>query len=508
MTFPVRAGCVDTGSNAIRFMVADFVTPTRYEPILTQRAPVRLGHQVFLNGRLTTETMDGAVRAFAGFREEMDRLGVEHFRAVATSAVREASNGDMLAERIHRETGIRLEVITGSEEARLVHLSVGSRIDLRGGQWILVDLGGGSVEVSLADDAGMLWSQSHTMGSVRLLEELSSSVMDPGRFRRLLSDYISVLRIPAPSQYWDPSGVIATGGNIESLALLAAATPDADGVSTLPVEDLRRVIDHVSRLSYRERMDQLELREDRADVILPAAMVYLRIAELAGAEALLVPHVGVKEGILLDLVDDLTSHANHAQRQDAQLMQAATTLGRRYMFDEAHGIQVARLAGQLFDQLEDLHGLDPLDRRHLLAAAMLHDIGMFVAPKKHHKHSLYLISRSELPGLSPDEMLLVANVARYHRRSPPQSHHHLFLRLAPADRVKVTQLAAILRLADALDRQHVQTVRSVKATIRGLELHLELEGEADMMLERWAVTRKSPLFQDTFGLTVRATTAP
>ncbi len=508
MSFPVRAACVDTGSNAIRFMVADFVSPTLYEPVVMQRAPVRLGHQVFLNGRLTTGTMDGAVRAFAGFREEMDRLGVSHLRAVATSAVREATNGDLLVERIDREAGIRLEVITGSEEARLVHLAVGSRIDLTGGQWILVDLGGGSVEVSLADDAGMLWSQSHTMGSVRLLEELSSSVEDPGRFQRLLTDYISVLRIPAPSQYWDPSGVIATGGNIESLALLAAATPEQNGVSTLQVEDLRRVIEHLSRLSFRERMDQMELREDRADVILPAAMVYLRIAELTGARELMVPHVGVKEGILLDLVDDLTSHASHTERQDEQLMQAATSLGRRYMFDEAHGSQVARLAGSLFDQLQDLHGLNFLDRRHLLAAAMLHDIGMFVAPKKHHKHSLYLISRSDLPGLSPEEMLVVANIARYHRRSPPRRDHHLFARLAPGDRVKVTQLAAILRLADALDRQHIQVVREVDARIEGLELHLALKGEADMLLERWAVTRKSPLFQDTFGLTVRASTTP
>ena len=189
-------------------------------------------------------------------------------------------------------------------------------------------------------------------------------------------------------------------------------------------------------------------------------------------------------------------------------MQAATSLGRRYMFDEAHGSQVARLAGSLFDQLQDLHGLDFLDRRHLLAAAMLHDIGMFVAPKKHHKHSLYLISRSDLPGLSPEEMLVVANIARYHRRSPPRRDHHLFARLAPGDRVKVTQLAAILRLADALDRQHIQAVREGDARIEGLELHLALKGEADMLLERWAVTRKSPLFQDTFGLRVRASTTP
>jgi exopolyphosphatase/guanosine-5'-triphosphate,3'-diphosphate pyrophosphatase len=485
-------------------MAAEFRSATRYEVLGSERVPVRLGHQVFLNGRLANATMDAATTAFGRFRDAFDHLGIADVRAVATSAVREADNGGLLVERIARETGIRLELITGSEEARLVHRAVSSRVDLTGGQWILVDLGGGSVEVSLADDAGMLWSQSHTMGSVRLLEELASSSEDPGRFKRLLTEYVSVLRIPAPSQYWKPSGFIATGGNIEELALLAAASPDADGVSHLPVEDLRKIIGHLANLSYRERMEQLRLREDRADVILPAAMVYLRVAELAKAETILVPHVGVKEGILLDMVEGLTAHGTHSERQTAQLTQAAVSLGRRYMFDEAHALHTAGLAGQMFDALQELHGMDAQDRRYLQAAALLHDIGMFVAHKKHHKHSLYLISKSDLPGFTATEMLVVANVARYHRRSAPSTHHHEFRKLGESDRVKVTQLASLLRLADALDRQHLQNVHSVVACPEGLELTLKIAGEGDLLLERWALTKKSSLFEDTFGLKVRA----
>jgi len=503
--FPLRVGCVDTGSNAIRFMAVEFFSPTRFEILASERVPVRLGHQVFLNGRLADSIMDAATEAFVRFGSEFDELGVTRVRAVATSAVREANNGPQLVERIAREAGLQLEVITGSEEARLVHRAVSSRIDLTGGQWILVDLGGGSVEVSLADDAGMLWSQSHTMGSVRLLEELASSAEDPGRFQRLLREYVSVLRIPAPTQYWTPSGFIATGGNIEELATLAAATPDEDGVSVLPVEDLRKLIAHLANLSFRERMEQLELREDRADVILPAAMVYLRVAELVDAERILVPHLGVKEGILLDLMEDLTSHRTHEERQTAQLAQAGISLGRRYMFDEAQGLHVADLAGQLFDALQELHGLGEADRRYIVAAALLHDIGMFVAAKKHHKHSMYLISRSDLPGFSAHEMLIVANIARYHRRGAPSPQHHEFHRLPQRDRDKVTPLAAILRLADALDRQHLQRVQSIEARAAGLELTLKISGEGDLLLERWALKKKSSLFEDTFGLKVRVT---
>ncbi|TFH64117.1 MAG: Ppx/GppA family phosphatase [Gemmatimonadales bacterium] len=382
--FPFRVGCVDAGSNAIRFLVAEFTGPTQFETLAYERVPVRLGHQVFLTGRLAPHAMEGALAAFASFRDQMKGLKLDAFRAVATSATREAKNGQELVDRLKNETGIELEMISGSEEARLVHLAVASRVDLTGGQWILTDLGGGSVEVSLVDDMGMLWSESHTMGSVRILEELSESKPDPRGFQRLLSDYVSALRIPFSAQYWSPSGFVATGGNIEALANLAGTPKDPQGVAKLPTADLRAAIDLLSRLSFQERISQLGLREDRADVILPAAMVYHHLAGLADAEEILVPGVGVKEGILLDLVDDLVSHTTHEVRREEQLTKAAISFGRRFMFDEAHGLHVARLALSIFDQLQAFHNLRSVDRRLLLAASILHDIGAFVGHKKHH----------------------------------------------------------------------------------------------------------------------------
>ncbi len=296
--FPFRVGCVDAGSNAIRFLVAEFTGPTQFETLAYERVPVRLGHQVFLTGRLAPQAMEGAVAAFASFRDQMKELKLDAFRAVATSATREAENGQELVDRLKEETGIELEMISGSEEARLVHLAVASRVDLTGGQWILTDLGGGSVEVSLVDDMGMLWSESHTMGSVRILEELSESKPDPRGFQRLLSDYVSALRIPFSAQYWSPSGFVATGGNIEALASLAGTPKDAQGVARLPTADLRSAIDLLSRLSYQERIRQLGLREDRADVILPAAMVYHHLAGLAGRRGDSGPRSGGEGGDL------------------------------------------------------------------------------------------------------------------------------------------------------------------------------------------------------------------
>ncbi|HEX2079864.1 MAG TPA: Ppx/GppA phosphatase family protein [Longimicrobium sp.] len=500
--FPLRVGGIDVGSNAIRFLAAEFTAPAEYTVLAEAREPVRLGHDVFLSGRLARGPMEAAVEAISGFRATMEELGITHYRAVATSATRESRNGDEFVARVRRETGIELEVITGTEEARLVYEAVKAQVPFGRKKWLLVDLGGGSVEVSLVDQSAILWSESHTMGSVRLLEELAVSGEEPGRFQRLLEEYAATLRIPVVARQWNPAGLIATGGNIEALARLVGSEPGRGRVAAIPLAELRAAIQKLSRLSFRQRVEQLGLREDRADVILPAAMVYERVAALAGVEQVLVPAVGLKDGVLVDLVDDLTTHEAHEVRKEKQAIAGAVALGKRYLFDEAHATHVARLAGSLFDQLQKLHRLDAADRRILLAAAVLHDIGIFIGHKKHHKHSLYVISQSEIPEFTPREINVIANVARYHRKGVPAVHHEAYTGLDTDDRERVVKLASLLRIADALDREHLQAVRGVKATVGKNRLALELDGSGDLLLERWALRRKAGLFADTFGLEV------
>ncbi|HET7232234.1 MAG TPA: Ppx/GppA phosphatase family protein [Longimicrobium sp.] len=503
--FPLRVAAVDVGSNAIRFLAAEFHALGEYDVLEETRMPVRLGHDVFLSGKLTPEAMDAAVQAIAGFRARMEALGIEDYRAVATSATRESRNGAEMVARVRREAGIELEVITGAEEARLVNVAIATHVKMGDDKWITVDVGGGSVEVSLVDAGGILWSESHVMGSVRLLEELSSAGDEPGRFQRLLREYAATLQIPTIAQHWNPRGTIATGGNAEALARLAGAEPGRGRVAAIPMPMLRAVMETLSKLSYRQRMEKLGLREDRADVILPAGMIYERVAQLAGADEILVPAVGLKDGVLIDLAEDLASHQAHEDRKDRQAVAGALSLGRRYMFDEAHALHVLKLAGSLYDQLQKVHGMGPDERRMLLAAAVLHDIGAFVGYKKHHKHSLYLIANSEIAEFTTRETDIIANVARYHRKGVPAEHHIAFTALPDEDRARVAKLASLLRLADALDREHLQAVRAVTARVaRGkkLKLEVETEGEADLLLERWALKRKSDLFTSTFGLEV------
>jgi exopolyphosphatase/guanosine-5'-triphosphate,3'-diphosphate pyrophosphatase len=502
VTFPLRLACVDMGSNAIRFLAAEFSNEVAYEVLAAERCPVRLGHSVFLSGVLDQRAMDAAVQALGGFRAQMDAVGVEHYRAVATSAVRESKNGAEFVARIRDEVGLELEVISGSEEARLVHTAVATRIPLGSRKWLLVDLGGGSVEVSLVDQHGAYWSESHTMGSVRLLEELTDSGTDPGGFRRLLAEYISVLNVPTMADGQQVAGYIATGGNIEALAKLAGF-PDEVGVSRLPVDTLRSVIEQLARLSYRQRVEDLGLRDDRADVILPAAMVYERLANLVGADEIVVPRVGIKEGVLYDLVNRLARRLDHEDRQERDVRTGAVALGRKYLFDEAHALHVSAMALSLFDQMTSLHGLSKEDRKILQAAAILHDMGQFVSFNGHHKHSLYLIAHSELPNFSQREMLLVANVARYHRKAHPQPHHPDYMALAEDERERVSRLAAILRVADSLDRERTQRVIGVTAKISDNDVSLWLDGTAGVLLEGWTLKQKANLFEKIFDRKIR-----
>lgn len=507
VTFPLRVAAIDVGSNAIRFVAAEFTSPSRWFELESRRPSVRLGHGAFLSGHLARTSMDAAVDALAGIRRRMDALEVGRYRAVATSAVRESVNGAELIERVRRECGIHLEPITGGEEARLVWLAVRSRVALGDRNWILVDLGGGSVEVSLIDDERLLWSESHTMGSVRLLEELSAAGETPERVRRLFAEYAGTLtfRLARLAERWDPAGLIATGGNIEALARLAGAAPDGDGdgVGVLPLQELRAAIETLSRLTFEQRIDRLGLREDRADVILPAAVVYERIGALAGVDHFLVPYVGLKEGLLLDLVDELATHSAHEERQEQVILAGALALGRRYLFDEPHARHVANLSLSLFDQLRPLHGLGGPDRRILLAAAVLHDIGQFISYRKHHKHSYYVISQSELPGLTPRETQLAALVARYHRRAEPQEDHEGYRDLPDEERGRIGKLASLLRVADSLDREHLQQVSMLRTRREDGELVLELEGRGELLLEQWALRKKAEIFERTYGLTLR-----
>jgi exopolyphosphatase/guanosine-5'-triphosphate,3'-diphosphate pyrophosphatase len=491
---------IDVGTNAMRLVIGSINPNHRIELLENIREPVRLGKDVFAKGTISEETTERAIEAFQKFKRLIDKYGVDHLKAVATSATREALNSDIFIDRMARATGIDIVAIGGEEEARLIHLAVADRVSLGNKRAILIDIGGGSIEVTLVADASIQATVSFNMGTVRLLQKLEQERVGEPRFNQLVREYADATR------KWLESRIaqqkldlcIATGGNAEALGDLRKQLLGKDSPFVITRAELDALVDTLQGMRFAERIQELRLRPDRADVIVPAAIVLQTIVRQAGIDQVLVPNVGLKDGLLLDIIRDLYDQTARLHRD--QVLTSALQVGRKYTFDESHAMAVARFAVQLFDKTQRLHHLDDESRLLLEVAAMLHDIGHFVNATEHHKHTFYLLNATPLIGLTKPQRAVVANVARYHRKSAPSLQHEPFKVLPAKDRVIVAKLAALLRLADALDNEHAGKVTDIAVEYNRPRLVLTLHGQGDLLLEKWALAKRTPLFEEVFGV--------
>lgn len=494
---------IDVGSNASRLLIGEADDASRLRYGESRRAAVRLGHSVFLTGRLDPDAIDACIAALKEFRAHLASRDITAFRAVVTASARDAVNADELLERAREEAGVPLEAISGTEEARLVKLAVESKVELAGSRALLADLGGGSLELTEVNHDEVRSSISLEIGTVRLLESFLGSrrpVTDVED--KLLGEYIDRVLAPVAEgflrRHYDI--VAGTGGNFETLAQLCPVQGRA--LPTIDVAKARALLPSIARMTPAERRAAHDLRADRADVIVPALYAILRVADLARTSEIVVPGVGLKEGILIELVDKHFRVWDYKVDEHA-MDRAAVQLGRRYHFDEPHATQVDRLSCMLFDALRPLHGLGAADRQILRAAALLHDIGDFISSVSHHKHTQYIIESTDLMGLGAEERQVVACVARYHRRAMPSTNHAAFKKLGPADKKRVRKLASILRVADGLDRGHRSKVRKLDVDIGADTITIVPKGTGDLALEVWTARRKAELFERTFGRTLR-----
>jgi exopolyphosphatase/guanosine-5'-triphosphate,3'-diphosphate pyrophosphatase len=491
---------IDVGSNAIRLAIGSVDGHRRLGLLESLREPVRLGQDVFTQGLISEETTERAIEAFLKFRQLMDQHGVKHSRAVATSALREAFNRDLFIDQVAQATGIEICVIGPEEEARLIHLAVTDTINLKNKLAMLVDVGGGSVEITLASNGHILSTGSFNMGTVRLLQKLEEKKLGERHFNVLVREYVDATKKRLKKEIGNQKIdlCIGTGGNLEALGDLRQELLGKDRNSLIAEEELDALVKHLQGLSYEERIQKLRLRPDRADVIVPAAIVLQKVLKQAGVNEVLIPHVGLKDGLLLDIVAELYDDRKPLRRD--QVLASAVQLGRKYAFDEQHGTTVARFAVQLFDETRHLHHLDDESRLLLEVAAMLHDMGQFVNIMGHHKHTYYLLASTPLLGLSDAQRAIVANVARYHRKSFPTLKHEPYRSLSVKDRVTVSKLAALLRLADALDTEHAAKVSRISVEGKKRQVIMTLKGDGDLLLEKWALVKKSALFEEVFSV--------
>ena len=498
---------IDVGANALRMVIAEVLPDGRIEVLERLQRAVRLGQDTFRRGRLGAASMRAAVAILRDYHELLKLYHVERVRAVATSAAREASNADTFLDRIYIATGLKVEVIGTPEESRLtvsaVRPAVGNVLGANQGEALIADVGGGSTLLTLLEDGEIVTSQSLRLGSIRLQELLFTSEDSPERSAELLRYHISnvLTAVQSSLPLKNVKSLIAVGGDARFAARQIGKPTDSEDLVIVEPRDFDKLADRCEQCTPEELSKRYGIPFAEAETLNPALLVYQNLLRLTQATQMIVSHVSMRDGLLLELARAVTGQEDRSLQEG--VVHSSMAIAQKYHVDLRHAQIVADLAVRFFDELRPEHGLGPRYRLVLEVAGLLHEIGGFVSNRSHHKHSLYLIANSEIFGLNREEIAVVAHVARYHRRSGPKSSHLEYMSLPRETRVTVNKLAALLRVADALARGHIRQARDIHFERQGDDLIVCIPGVADLLLEERAVAAKADLFEDIYGMKVR-----
>jgi exopolyphosphatase/guanosine-5'-triphosphate,3'-diphosphate pyrophosphatase len=502
----MRIAAIDIGTNSLHMIVVRVRPDLSFEVIDREKEMVRLGAGGLDGRALTPEAMHAALQVLSKFRRLADSHRVDEIIAVATSATREAENGAEFLKTITEKTGIRARVISGTEEAKLIHQAAAYGVGLAGEMVVAIDIGGGSVEITRGAGSTMEAGRSFKLGVIRLTERFVKSDPLAPRDERKLHRYID----EEIGKYLDQirragfDRVVGTSGTILSLGAVAQAERDqALGASLrnrrISAKQLRRTRKTLVSRDLQERLRVPGLEPRRADLAVAGAILLDAILRRLGADEITLCDLSLREGLVLDYVARHRKEIVQADRYPDVRRRSVFELAERCNYWPEHAQQVARLSIALFEQTRVVHGLTDHEREWLEYAALLHDIGVHISYERHHKHSYYLIRNGDLRGFEPDEIETIALVARYHRQATPKGRHEGYGDLGRRRRRTVRTLGAILRLAESLDRSHSQAVSGLELHDRGEDGLLQLRTSGDAELELWAATRHAAAFERLLG---------
>ena len=500
-----RYAAIDIGSNTVRMEAADVTGDGPPRILASERQVTRLGEGVFRNGRIAPQAIEelcGVLRNMAAIYKRLDVAGV---RAVATAAVRDAANQKEFVTRTSEAIGSPVEVISGQEEARLIHLGVASRWPHSHERFLIIDIGGGSTEIIFSEVGRMRQAFSRPLGALRVNEMFLRT--DPPRATDIhrMEEYIQERIAPAIRKIDSAriDRVIATSATASAVVCAVNRIPrarrdEADRRKATTVQ-VRKLYREISTLDLKARQAMTGIGPRRAEIIIPGAAVLLRLLEALNMQSVYYSAAGVRDGIIADLA--ARGVGGELSRLSAEEREVVEAMAIRFAVPMRHARKIAKLANDLFSGFADTHKLPRHCGKLLEAAAYLRDVGHYVSDTRHHKHSYYLVANSDLPGFTRMEREIIANLCRYHRKATPAAEHGNLLQMDTESRHAITLLMPLLRLADALDRSRGQRIRSVECRVRDsdFQLVLNVPAETDIDLELWAAERLGGMFREVYG---------
>ena len=507
-TAPKPVAVIDIGTTSIRMAIAEIDERGGVRVLETLQQAVSLGKDSFTSGRIGKATIEECVHILRSYRQMLTEYQIvlpEQIRIVATSAVREAGNRLAFIDRIYIATGLQIEPIDEAEETRITYLGIlpylRSEQALAAGTTIVIEIGGGSTELLVVRDRNVLYANSYRLGSLRLRETLEAYNAPAGKVREFMASHIerTVDQILEHVRPEDSCEMIALGGDMRFATYHLVPDWNPKQLARVPLAALEEFTNSVLEMSEDELVRKFAISYPDADTVGPALLTYVQLARAFKLSNVLVTNTNLRDGLLKGMATDSV----WTEEFGNQIIRSAVDLGRKFHFDEQHAKQVAETARQLFDQLRSLHQLDHRHAVILYIAALLHEIGLFIAYASHHKHTMYLMRNSELFGLGQKEVLLAALVARYYRRASPQPSHEGYSTLERDERIAVSKLASMLRIAVALNDSRSQRINEICCEIKDGRLLVSVSNVQDVSLEQLALRQNASLFEDVFGLQVQ-----
>jgi exopolyphosphatase/guanosine-5'-triphosphate,3'-diphosphate pyrophosphatase len=494
---------IDIGSNSLKLAIVKAAASDSFTVVLQERERLSLGRQTLQNKFLSKDAINLSAETIAKFRSIAESRECDSIIAVATASVREAANAQEFVDEVERRTGVRVEVLSSIEEARLIGIAASQHCSFDGGSLMNVDIGGGSTELSLMRGGEPYKLFSMKLGAVGLTEKfIASNPPKKKEIENIRVEIASALERPLrkiKGETWQIS--TGTSGTILNLAALLNFQTDEKSAQK-PVIQLKKLAalnEMLGRIDLQERSRLPVISPQRADVIVAGGLILEEVMRALRIQTLEPCSFALREGVLIDYLREIEAEGlPPVPDVEDKRLRSVFAIGRRYGYEETHALQVAGLAEKMFDQIAPVYHLKRHWRTLLTAAALLHDVGYHISHESHHKHSFYLIKHSEITGFTENEKLVIANTARYHRGALPKDSHADFMKLPEGDRRIVTALGALLRIAEGLDHGYENRIRDVKFKRRGENMHLTLVANDDCAAERLAVERKKDLFEATF----------